>query len=134
MRHIVIASALFLVGGISQVAAQTPLVCEAGESVVSANDVIAATVCVGSLGNWEGQEYHVAGGELWDFKGGNDPKNKSEQVGTWSNSGDIFTYTYGPSSEFVTLYCRRADSTIYFKNNAGRVQDVIFKGAGSGCD
>ncbi|OAI09995.1 hypothetical protein A1359_17455 [Methylomonas lenta] len=136
MRTIVFASALLLVGGFTQAIAQEPdqLACDPNDTAtpVPASEVIAATVCVASGSGWEGQEYHVVGGELWDFKGGNDPANKSEPVGTWTNAGNQFTYNYG-GTEYVTLYCRRSNDSIYFVNSAGRKQDVTFVAAGSGC-
>lgn len=140
MRTIVFASALFLVGGFNQAIAQTPtLVCDTtgSDAAVEVLDTVVknSTVCVASGGGWEGQEYHVAGGVLWDFKGGTDPANKSEPVGSWSNSGNYFTYNYGAGTVYQTLYCSRtSDNSIYFVNDAGRKQNVTFiTPAGAGC-
>lgn len=142
MRTIVFASALLLVGGFTQAIAQTPPplpVCDTtgpdAAAEVLAGDVLAATVCVSSGTGWEGQEYHETGGVLWDFKGGTDPANKSEPVGTWSNSGNYFTYNYGAGAVYQTLYCSRtSNNSIYFVNDAGRKQNVTFKTpAGTGC-
>lgn len=57
------------------------------------------TVCIGSPGNWQGQEYHQSGGALIDYKHG--PKRAklpgetgvgpwndwTDQVGNWSVTG-----------------------------------------------
>ena len=66
------------------------------------------TVCVGSSGNWEAQEEHLAGGLLGDYHSGpnsinaserltaNDPASwdPTDRVGTWNTSGNKVTYTY----------------------------------------
>ena len=63
------------------------------------------TVCVpGGAGGWAAQEYHAGsttGGELLDYKGGTDPKNRTEKVGNWSITGDQITYDYGQGSLYT---------------------------------
>lgn len=139
MKSIVIKSLILLAGtaAFAPTLAQAPLACDAGDSVVTAPEVIGNTVCVGSTGNWEGQEWHSGtsgdADNLIDFKGGSNPTNKSEPVGSWSNAGNLFTYNYGGGTVFHTLYCRNLATGVYFVNSAGRKDKVGIAGGNSGC-
>ncbi len=73
-----------------------------GQTKLSQSQVSAAiggkTVCVGSAGNWQHQEFHAGttGGALTDYKRGpGHPIDPSENLGSWSlsNNGTV-TYTY----------------------------------------
>jgi hypothetical protein len=60
-----------------------------------------SVVCVANGGNWDAQEYHKPGGELWDYKKGPNPPETVDPtaiVGSWSASGNTVTYTYGETS------------------------------------
>ncbi len=139
MKSIIIKSVILLAGtaAFTQTLAQATLACDSGDSIVSASEVIGNTVCVGSAGNWEGQEWHSGStgvaDNLIDFKGGSNPTNKSEPVGSWSNTGNLFTYNYGGGTVFDTLYCRNTATGVYFVNSAGRKDKVGIASGNSGC-
>jgi len=82
------------------------------------------TVCVGNGAPWDNQEWHQAGGNLWDWKRGDGHESPSgtvdptKQIGTWAiNGGDAATtvdYTYGsagPSYSFGVWKNIDADGT-----------------------
>ena len=63
------------------------------------------TVCVGSAGNWDAQEFHQSGGALKDYKKGpSDTVDPTSQVGTWSPLPDQISYTYGPTVYIYDVY------------------------------
>jgi hypothetical protein len=58
-------------------------------------DIKNSTVCVGHAGAWEAQEMHYENGILKDFKRGpSDKLDPTEEIGTWSMSGNTVTYNY----------------------------------------
>ena len=67
------------------------------------------TVCVGSVNNWQGQDFHKSGGDLIDWKQGTssvvDPTAK---VGSWNVSGadelSKVNYTYGGATYNDSVY------------------------------
>ena len=74
------------------------------------------TVCA-TLGNDRWQEWHGAGGALWDYKRGpNHPVDPSEQVGNWAISGNgnnaVVNYTYG-SSRYSYAVCSTGTADTY---------------------
>ena len=94
------------------------------------------TVCVGSSGNWEAQEFHKSSGTLTDWKkGANDPVDKTSDVGTWSISGSgtgsVVSYSYtgsGPTAYTVYdngngsySFCNGSTETVASKIVAGQV-------------
>lgn len=138
MRYKIVFLALILISVNAESQTATPS-CNIGDTVISATSVINHTVCVPLTGGgWEGQEYHSGStgtpNNLIDYKEGG---SKSEPVGTWSNDNDIFTYNYGGSVNYDTVFCKRADNTTYFINTSprGPVDVVIKSGTGlMSCD
>lgn len=81
------------------------------------------TVCVGSSGNWEAQEFHAANGDLIDWKrGASHPVDPTKKVGTWSITGTgsamRVNYTYG-SQTYSNAVWNHGDGTYSFCNNQG---------------
>lgn len=113
MRHLFISAVVFLSGISGDVFAQCP-----GTLISSLSDLrtelVGNTVCVGSPGAWEAQEYHAGGpngGDLIDYKqgpaapGNIDPTSR---VGSWAvgNAGGnalvIYTYdVFGPAESYT---------------------------------
>lgn len=63
------------------------------------------TICAGSPGNWESQEFHAANGDVIDYKkGANDPVDPSTKVGTYVINGNNVTYHYGTNTYTYTVY------------------------------
>lgn len=139
MKNMILSSGMFLLVNVSQSFAQSAPSCGVGITPIPASDIISHTVCVGagaSPGDWEAQEYHAGSSgspnNLIDFKkGSSDPVDPTGPVGTWTNSGDIFTYTYGGTS-YLTVYCTGGSTGIYFVNNTGTTTPVHHKFLGQG--
>jgi hypothetical protein len=74
-----------------------------GTLVSDANATLSGkTLCVGSSGAWENQEYHQAGGALIDYKmGAGHSVDPTTQIGTWSASGASVTYSYTDGGSFI---------------------------------
>lgn len=105
MKKIVLAStvALALVSG------QAMAVCS-GPTRLSATQITTLltgnTVCSGPAGNFDWQEEHRSGGQLWDYKRGANPIDPTAQVGTWSVQGtgvgnSTVTHSYSGGSSYV---------------------------------
>lgn len=81
------------------------------------------TVCVGSPGNWEAQEFHKSDGNLIDYKKGpSDPVDPTASVGSWSISGTgaatRVNYTYGTTT-YNNAVWDHGDGTYSFCNQEG---------------
>lgn len=93
-------------------------------SAVTLNALLSGnTVCVGSAGNWEAQEYHASNGDLIDWKrGSGHPVDPTKKVGTWSITGTgaamKVNYTYG-SHTYSNAVWNHGDGTYSFCNNQG---------------
>jgi hypothetical protein len=86
-----------------------------------------STVCVGTPGNWEAQEFHKPGGDLIDWKkGATDPVDPTASVGTWDiiktntpNPLDArINYKYGSTTYTNTVWLH-PDGTYSFCNQVG---------------
>jgi hypothetical protein len=79
------------------------------------------------------QEYHQPGGDLIDYKkGNNDPVDPTIKVGTWNISGDSVTYTYGPGSSY-TYGVFNDNGNYSFCNNDLLISNVSFVLGNVGC-
>lgn len=81
------------------------------------------TVCVGSPGNWEAQEFHKSDGNLIDYKKGpSDPVDPTATVGSWSITGTgaatRVNYTYGTTT-YNNAVWDHGDGTYSFCNQSG---------------
>lgn len=97
------------------------------------------TVCVGSAGNWQAQEYHQSGGNLIDFKkGASDPVDPTASVGSWSLSGTgtaaRVNYNYGVAPIYNNAVWDHGNGTYSFCNQLGTETPVIYIKSGQvGC-
>ena len=81
-----------------------------GTRVISKTNVMAAlqnaTFCVGSVGNWQAQEFHKlttsSGGRIEDWKlGASDPVDPTQDIGAWNVNFSLVTYNYtGDSNNY----------------------------------
>lgn len=68
------------------------------------NTLTGKTVCVGAAPTWQAQEFHQAGGALFDYKRGPaTPGNvdPTEQVGAWSIVADQVNYSYTSGGSYI---------------------------------
>jgi hypothetical protein len=92
------------------------------------------TVCTS-----DSQEQHRGGvesegvlsGQLWDYKRGSDPIDRTSQVGSWSVSNDKVRYTYGSSNFDNDVY---SDGTnVCFDNRTTKISATIMGGTSGPC-
>ena len=85
--------------------------------------LIGNTVCVGTTGHWEAQEFHKSDGNLIDWKkGASDPVDPTKSVGSWSITGTgtsaRVNYTYD-STTYSNIVWDHGNSTYSFCNQNG---------------
>jgi hypothetical protein len=111
----------FLAGG----ALSTLLTSVGGRTICSPSS------CTGSNCSW--QEQHRSGGQLWDYKKGpSDAVDPSEQVGTWSISGNTVTHTYGAPPPYPYNVKDNGDGTFSFCGANGEFTFRVLSGQ-TGC-
>lgn len=81
------------------------------------------TVCVGSVGNWQNQEFHNASGTLTDWKqGSGSTVDPTADVGTWNVSGtgtgSVVNYNYGGGTQFSFTVWDNGSNSLSFCNGA----------------
>lgn len=100
------------------------------------------TICASSVSNGDTwQEWHQAGGALWEWAQGTNPIDHSRVVGSWSGNAKQVTYDYGGGQVYTfeiwrtynptsvpkerLYYCESGGSTVmvaevtkYFKGQA----------------
>ena len=93
------------------------------------------TVCVGSAGNWQAQEFHKSGSDLIDWKkGGSDPIDPRKSVGSWSITGTgaaaRVNYNYGVAPIYNDAVWDHGDGTYSFcdQNNNETIASSIKSG------
>ena len=96
------------------------------------------TVCVGSPGNWQNQEYHAGtgGGSVVDWKlGAPSPTNKdpTATIGTWSLSGNSVVYNYTGAGSFTYTVWKQTNGSLDFCNGTGTVVNGTVKAGQSAC-
>ncbi len=77
------------------------------------------TVCVGSAGNWNNQEYHsgTGGGSIVDYKQGpTDSKDPSATIGTWNLSSNQVNYAYTAGGNYSFTVWQQTNNTYDFCN------------------
>lgn len=110
-----------------------------GAGISLGNLLTGNTVCVGSAGNWQAQEFHKSGGNLIDFKkGASDPVDPTALVGTWSITGTgtaaRVNYTYGAPPTYNNAVWDHSNGTYSFCNQLGTETPVIYIKSGQvGC-
>lgn len=84
------------------------------------------TVCVGSGGNWNNQEFHSGsgGGPIIDWKKGpSDPADPTKTIGAWSISGNTIIYNYnGPT--FTYSIWKQTNGSYDFCNGSATMVNV----------
>jgi LysM repeat protein len=93
-----------------------------GYSETLASILTGNTVCVGSPGSWQAQEYHQNGGDLIDWKqGAGDSVDPTSSVGSWNLTAGTGTasrvrYTYGSNPGINYRVFDHSDGTYSFCN------------------
>jgi hypothetical protein len=107
------------------------------------NQIVGKTMCATS-GNDRWQEFHqgTAGdltGPLIDYKKGpNDPVDKTQQVGTWSISGNggntLLVHNYGASATYSWAVCGSNGGPYTLVSSSGAtVTNVTVRNGQTGC-
>jgi hypothetical protein len=96
------------------------------------------TVCVGSAGNWQNQEYHAGtgSGSIIDWKlGAPSPTNKdpTATIGTWSLSGNTVVYNYTGAGSFSFTVWQQTNGSLDFCSGASTVVNGTVKAGQSAC-
>jgi hypothetical protein len=81
------------------------------------------------------QEEHRSGGQLWDFKlGDNNPVDARAQVGTWSQSGVNLTHSYtgGPSYTW-RLFLISGNTYSFCSGSSEQARGNVIPDPGTGC-
>lgn len=119
-------------GGAMAACPGTPLAGAAISTLLSGN-----TVCVGTPGNWEAQELHVAGGSLVDYKRGpGHAIDPSETVGSWAvnTTAGTVTHNYGSGGSYTYTMSANGGTSYSFCSTAGAPEIVAnIKTGGGAC-
>lgn len=119
--HLAFKTALAAIAALGTGVAYAQASCPSGATPVgNANAALVGnTVCVSDGGSgWRWQEYHQAGGVLYDYKRGpTHPVDPTTQVGNWSALGSNVTYTYG--SGYTYLLCSNGSTYTFVPNSTG---------------
>lgn len=94
------------------------------------------TVCVGSVGNWQNQEYHAGtvGGSIIDWKlGASDPKDPTKTIGSWSLSGNTVVYNYTGAGSFTYTVWQQTNGSLDFCSGTSTVVNGTVKAGQSAC-
>lgn len=90
------------------------------------------TVCVGSAGNWQNQEYHAGTGSIIDWKlGTSDPKDPTKTIGSWSLSVNTVVYSYTGAGSFTYTVWQQTNGSLDFCSGTSTVVNGTVK-AGQG--
>jgi prepilin-type processing-associated H-X9-DG protein len=96
------------------------------------------TVCVGSAGNWQNQEYHAPGGDLIDWKkGASDPVDPTKSIGSWAVSGsgsnEEVTYTYNTGESYSYRVHDNGSGNYSFCDGTNEIVQATIKAGQSAC-
>ena len=96
------------------------------------------TVCVGSAGNWQNQEYHAGtgGGSVVDWKLGAPSltnKDPTATIGTWSLSGSTVVYSYTGGGSFTYTVWQQLNGSLDFCSGGSFVVNGTVKAGQSAC-
>lgn len=117
--------------------AQATCSCTGADQVTTVSTTLSGnTVCVANgSGGWEGQEQHKTDGQLWDYKlGPGHAIDPSEQIGTWTVSGNNVTHSYSGGQSYTYTMCRVGATASYgFCGTGGTIMASIKPGTSAGC-
>ena len=98
------------------------------------------TVCVGTTGNWQAQEFHKNGGSLIDWKqGAGSAIDPTAPVGTWSLTGTgaaaivNYNYTDGGSSSYSYTVFDNGNNSYSFCSGGNVIVTGNIKTGQTGC-
>ncbi|WP_221065750.1 hypothetical protein [Methylomagnum ishizawai] len=96
------------------------------------------TVCVGSSGNWQAQEFHQSGGDLIDWKQGlNNPVDSTTSVGSWSITGTgtatRVVYIYGGTTYTDAVYDLGGGQYLFCDQNGNTTTAIYIKSGQVAC-
>lgn len=131
MKLLVIASVLATAGLAGNAFAACTGTALTGSQITAA--LSGKTVCVGTSGNWQAQEYHNSNGTITEYaRGPGDLVDGSKDIGGWSVANNQITYSYTGGSPYTfTVY--QSGSNFSFCNGATEAASATVKATSSGC-
>jgi hypothetical protein len=128
--RIAVASFLLSAGLVGQASAQNN--CNQGNSLSGLGTLLSGKTVCAALGTDRWQEYHMPGGDLWDYKRGpGNAVDPSKKVGNWSvtsvpignsnNTRETVTYNYGGGNSYTYYVCAAGSSYTFNATNGSTV-------------